>query len=304
MSKRGNASGAAKCAAWAAACVVSMLGIGTVHAADGGTDACGLLDAPDKDFAMRIPFDVIDGRIYVQAKVNDRGPFRFAVDTGASGMGRADASLVSALGLAIQRPTANSDGIEVAEADTTTLDSLDIGGLSRGNLQVITRDYNSRMSPEAALAGIVGRGFFEDGLLVIDYPGKTISFSRKLSLSPSHGGALAYERPFRVPVSIAGVHTEGNLDTGANVAFVLPQSLFDRIGGTPLQQAGHGRLSNSRIETGRSTIHGPFRIGQATLEDREVRVSESYPEVLVGAYALQSFAILIDQRSKRVAVCP
>ena len=287
----------------AALCMTVLMGVGTTHAATPLASACSLLSEPREDLAMQVPFEVVDGRIYVQAKVNGRSPFRFAIDTGTSGLGRADTSLVSALGLKIGHPTANSDGVKTTEIDSTMLSSLNVGGLNRENVQVITRDYNSKMAPEAAFAGIVAREFFSDGLLIIDYPKKTISFSRKLSLSPRQNGVLQYDRPFRIPIYIAGVRTEGNLDTGANVAFVLPQSLFEKLGGTPLQQAGHGQLANSKIKTERSTVHGPFQIGQASLWDTEVRVSERYPEVIVGAHALQSFSVLIDQRSKSVAVC-
>ena len=290
--------------ALAALCGLAIPAAATAGVAAPGASACSLADAPREDFVMRVPFEAIDGRIYVQATVDGQGPFRFAVDTGASGLGRADSSLVSALGLETGRPTINSDGVQTAESDTTTLDSLDVGGLVRNDVVVLTRDYNSRMAPEAAFSGIVAREFFSDGLLVIDYPGKTISFSRRLSLSASQEGALAYERPFRIPLSIGTLPTEGNLDTGANIAFVLPKSLFDRVGGTPLEQAGHGSLPNTTIDTWRSTVAGPFRIGQATISDADVRVSERYPEVLIGAHALQDFVVLIDQRSKRVAVCP
>jgi predicted aspartyl protease len=193
--------------------------------------------------------------------------------------------------------------MQTTQADTTRFDSLEVGGLSRENVRAITRDYSGKMAPEAAIAGIIARDFFADGLLVIDYPRKTISFSRKLSLSPGQEGAMQYERPFRVPLSIAGMRTEGNLDTGANVAFVLPRHLFEKVGGTPLQEAGPGRFANTRIETQRSTVHGPFQIGGASLRDAEVRVSERYPEVLVGAHALGGFVVLIDQRSRSVAVC-
>ena len=144
----------------------------------------------------------------------------------------------------------------------------------------------------------------EDGLLVIDYPRRTLSFSRTLALSPSAPGALPYERAFRVPVAIGDLQVEGNLDTGANVAFVLPQALFDRVGGKAPRDAGGGQLANTRIDTQSSIVAGPFRIGDATLRDVEVRISDRYPELLVGAGALQDSVVLIDQRSQAVAVCP
>lgn len=291
------------CAGLIALSVLSMLYAGAAPAASGLSSACDARNALRQDFDMQVPFEVIDGRIYVEAEVNRRGPYKFALDTGASGLGRADASLVAALNLTIQTPALNSDGVTTVEADTVHIGSLSVGGLSRRSFDVITRDYNSKMSKAAAFAGIIARDFFADGLLVIDYPRKTLSFSRKLAVSSQHASVLTYERAFRVPVSIGGVLSMGNLDTGANVAFVFPQSLFYQVRGTPLQQAGTGQLANSQIDTQRSTIYGPITIGGVSLSSVEVRVSETYPELLIGAHALQHFAVLIDQRSRTVALC-
>ncbi len=269
------------------------------HAA---SNACDPLPAPTL-YEIQVPFEVIDGRIYIDARVNDRGPFRFAVDTGASDFGRADTSLVKALGLKLDAPTLNSDGLMTSAVDTTHLTSLRVGNLRRKNLQVITRDYSSKMKPEAALSGIIARDFFADGLLIIDYPNKRLSFSRTLSLKPDSPGSLPYNKPFRVPVRIGQVTVEGNLDTGANVSFVLPQTLFERVGGKDPVRAEAGTLANTKVDTARATLGGPFVLGTVQLTDQEVRVSEKYPELLVGAHALQHFEVLIDQRSKRVAVC-
>ncbi|MCP3735489.1 aspartyl protease family protein [Sphingomonas sp. RP10(2022)] len=251
-----------------------------------------------------VPFRVVDGRIYVEVKVDGKGPFPFAVDTGAGGMGRADASLVADLGLALTGSGQTSDGVATADVRTVRLSSVEIGGFVRRDLEVATRDYSGKLTREAAFAGILGREFFADGLLVIDYPAQRLTFSRG-ALAPGQEGVLAYERPFRVPVTIGGVATEGNLDTGANVTFVLPKPLFDRVGaGAAIREAGAGKLTNTIVRTGSATVAGPFRIGAETLADVEVRVSDRYPELLVGAHALQHFRLLIDQRSKSVALCP
>jgi predicted aspartyl protease len=175
--------------------------------------------------------------------------------------------------------------------------------LVRRDLDVITRDYRSHASPEAAFSGIIARDFFADGLLIIDYRARTLSFSRTLALPSNGRNILRYERAFRVPVSIGELQTEGNLDTGANVAFALPRTLYDRVATGPLQQAERGRLTNTQIETGRATVHGPFGIGEATLSNVDVRVSDRLPEMIVGAHALQDTVVMIDQRSRTVAVC-
>lgn len=265
--------------------------------------ACALAKAPAASFPVRVPFDVVDGRIYVQAQVNGRGPFRFAVDTGASGLGRADKSLVSALGLEIHGTSSTSDGVQSATVDTVRLDSVQLGGLSRQGLEVITRDYGSRMKPEAAFYGILGRDFFADGLLILDYPTKTLSFSPALSLPAPSDKVLKYERAFRVPVSIGGNRLEGNLDTGANVSLVMPQAMYDKVASAPLKDAGQGTLTNTRIDTKRGVLDQDVMIGSARLSGVEVRVSDRFPELLVGAHILQRYTVMIDQRTKAVALC-
>jgi hypothetical protein len=60
---------------------------------------------------IKIPFELTQGRIYVDAYVNERGPFRFLVDTGTSGIGLADTSLVKDLGLTVTGKTENFDGV-------------------------------------------------------------------------------------------------------------------------------------------------------------------------------------------------
>lgn len=266
-------------------------------------DACKLVDAPNENFEVRIPFDIVDGRIYVQARVNGRGPFRFAVDTGASGLARADTKLVAALDLSIQGTTSTSDGVQTATVDTVHLDSLELGSLSRNGIDVITRNYSGRMSADAVFHGIIARDFFADGLLILDYPKKTLSFSRTISLPPNGENILKYDRAFRIPVSVGMIQTEANLDTGANVTFVMPQALYDKVATTPLMQAGSGTLTNTKIETRRAVIGGPFKIGTVNMSNVEVRVSDRFPELLVGAHVLQKFAVMIDQRSKSIALC-
>lgn len=287
--------------------ILAVAQAATATPAQGGAgrelDACRLIDAASKDPVVQVPFDVVDGRIYVQARVNDGGPYRFAIDTGASGVGRADTTLVSALGLRPHGKTHSSDGVQAAAVDTVQLDSLVLGGLEARAVDVITRDYGSRMPAQARFHGIIARDFFAGGLLVLDYPARTLSFSRKLSLPSAGKGILRYERAFRVPVSVGGVRTEANLDTGANIGLVMPMDLYTQVAQAPLEPAGTGTLTNTRIATWRGVVPGPVTIGSASLANVEVRVSDRFPELLVGAHVLQEFVVLIDQRAKRIALC-
>jgi len=266
-------------------------------------DACQIIQDATDNAMVHLPFQTVDGRIYVQVTVNESGPYRFAVDTGASGMGRLDTSLAALLGLQKHGEATTSDGVSTATAETTRIQSLALGGLVHRDLELITRDYNERNSSEAAFHGILGREFFTNGLLVIDYPRRTLSYTQRSGMFPSDQNALSYERAFRIPVNITGHALVAQLDTGANVNLVLPQAVYEAISNAPLQDAGRSQLTNGQLQAWRATLPGPVRIGQASLQDVEVRVSARFPEPLVGAGALQQGVVLIDQRSKTVAIC-
>jgi hypothetical protein len=303
ISLRARARATAIAAAATGALAVALGIAGSAHGRIAQRDACRVREIPAADTVARVPFELVDGRIYVQARVNGRGPFRFAVDTGASGMARADATLVSALALPAYGNAANSDGMSTSTAGTVRIDTLQLGGLARNDLEAIARDYRSRSTPQGAFDGILARDFFADGLLVVDYPARVLSFTRKESISPGDRNALAYRRAFRIPVSIGALKTEGNIDTGADVAFLAPKALYDRLHGGALQAAGRGDIGNGKVDSWRATVAGPIRIGEAAFPDAEMRVVDGYPELLVGARALQQSVLAIDQRSMRVAVC-
>lgn len=287
---------------WSLLAAIFVVGL-CMRAPAQAADACALARDALAQASLKVPFELVDGRIYVEASVNQRGPYRFAVDTGASGMGRADARLAEALGLRASGQVANSDGVRTTQSDTLRLEALALGRLVRRDVDVITRDYASRLSAAQRFDGILGRDFFGDGLLVIDYPNRLLAFTTTGALPPDAQGGLAYAKPFRVPVSIGGVQTTAHLDTGANVTAVVPMSLYQRLDASPLQAAASGRLTNGSIDVSRATLAGPLVIGAARLSALEVRVSEKFPELLVGAHALQGHVLAIDQRSRRVALC-
>lgn len=267
------------------------------------SDACSLAHQPLTGTLVQMPFESVDGRIYVQARVNGREPYRFAVDTGASGIGRADMRLVSALGLSLHGETTTSDGVSKARVETARIEALQLGALVHRNVEVIARDYNARNAPEAAFDGILARDFFADGLLRIDYPNRMLTFSRTEQLGASSANALPYTRAFRIPVTVDGHPFVAQLDTGANVGFVLPQTVFEQVSDQPLGESVRSQLTNGQLESWRAVVNGPIRVGQVSHAQMEVRVSPKYPELLVGAHALQDAVVMIDSRSQVVAVC-
>lgn len=266
-------------------------------------DACMTARAPDAAALVDVPFEMVNGRVYAKVRVNGGGPYTFAVDTGASGQGRADDSLTRSLGLPAAGVGQSSDGVSVATVGTVRIDSLQIGGLVGKDLEVMSRDYSSTASEGAAISGIIGRDFFADGLLVIDFPSRRLTFSRDRGLLPSDANVLPYERPFRVPVAVGDMVFEGNLDTGAAVAMVFPPEVFSRVSDAAVADAGEGRLTNTVVSTGKAVLDGPVRLGEAVVSGIEVRVADRFPEVFVGGHILQDYVVAFDQRAKLAAVC-
>ncbi|MGY6085219.1 retropepsin-like aspartic protease [Stenotrophomonas sp. SM006] len=222
--------------------------------------ACTLPARPGERI-IDVPFDVIDGRIHVQVQVNGSGPYRFAIDTGASGMARADSRLVRKLALPADASTRHSDGVQTAWADTVRINALTLGGLRHSDVIALTRDYNARQSKDAVFDGILARGFFADGVLIIDYPQRRLQFRRDIDLLPAQPDTLAYSRAFRIPVTIGTVTTEAQLDTGANVAMVLPTALFRRAAGAAVTIGDRLTLSHGEVDGGHAQLDVPVLIG-------------------------------------------
>lgn len=265
--------------------------------------ACALAQV-DAEPLFRVPFRIVDGRIYTDVRVNGQGPFTFAIDTGASGLGRADLSLVKALEMPFVGDGRASDGVSTQTVPTVRFDRLEIGGYASGGMEVMARDYAGRMAPEQVISGIIGRDFFAEGTLVIDYPAKMLSYTKAAMIDPEATDALPYERPFRVPLTIGDEIIEANLDTGANVEMVLPQVLYERLSVDPLATAAAATLTNNTVETQQGRLHGPFRLGAAEFTDVTVRVSDRFQEMMVGARMLQNYRIVIDQPGQLIAICP
>ena len=167
--------------------LAGMIAAAPAHASGPDThrdSACALAIEAPSEAVFSLPFRTIDG-IYLDAMVNGEGPFVFALDTGASGMGRADATLADALNLPADGKDETSDGVSSSQVDRVRIASLTLGGLERRDLSVIARDYRSRVSPEAAFSGILGREFFADGLLAIDFSTRRLTFYRSREMPAS-----------------------------------------------------------------------------------------------------------------------
>lgn len=116
------------------------------------------------------PLAIVEGRI------NGQGPYKFAVDTGASN------SVLSSLlaerlmlphGIAV--PVMGASGSSAGYM--TSVQSFDVAGRRFADFSFATGDFFDRLTSGVGMAvdGVLGANAFQDGILTIDYPNRRLS---------------------------------------------------------------------------------------------------------------------------------
>lgn len=253
---------------------------------------------------ITIPFELEQGRIYVGAFVNGRGPYRFMVDTGASGHGRLDERLVKELSLKYSGTALNSDSVNTAEVRTVVLDSLRIGGMTLDNANVLSRDYNRNLRPGAKiLYGLIGRDFFAERLLTIDYPRKQMTVSRG-SLVAGQPGVVNYEDTLAYPIKLGSFEAEGHIDTGSNADAHLPMEWSKKLGLTGLEPAGEGRRANTVFKLFAAKEPIEVNVAHTRARIRRAMFSELANAINIGGMFFQNngCVIMIDIKRRLLKV--
>jgi hypothetical protein len=264
------------------------------------------IEAQSNPSKIKIPFELTQGRIYVEAFVNERGPFRFLVDTGASGIGRADTSLVKDLALTATGTTENFDGVNSSSVETVALASLRVGRLTRRNVEVTSRDYNARRAPETKiLQGIIGDEFFNGYLLKLDYKKKEIVLS-KGSLKSTDSQVLRYDpdEPFVVPFYIGQQEAAGFIDTGSTLEMHLPLEWAKRLNIHNLKDAGEGRRANTVFKLFSAELPLAVNIGGNKITGTEARFSELAQRINIGGlfFAKNQCVVTFDQKNYLIKI--
>lgn len=249
---------------------------------------------------ITIPFEMNMGRIYVDAFVNQRGPYRFMVDTGASGYARADAKLVKELNLAVTGTVTSSDGINRGTSETLTLDSLRVGEITRRGVTAFSRDYNAISRPGTApIMGIIGIEYFADHLLTIDYLKSELVVSQG-SLNAAEPNVLRYDREPVVPFRIGQYEANGFLDTGSSVEIHLPLVWAKRLGIENLREAGEGRRANTTFKMLMAESPVTIELGGNKVSVANPLFSESTNDIIIGARFLETHrcVLTLDHRKQ------
>ena len=115
--------------------------------------------------------------IVLSVLVNGKGPYAFALDTGASSSGVSPA-LASELGLANRGKLSMMGGAGTIGGFVSSIDSMQIGETRIAALTVVVADFFAPLSEVVGLpiVGVIGHNVLKQFRVTIDYPGQTVQF--------------------------------------------------------------------------------------------------------------------------------
>ncbi len=241
----------------------------------------------------------------VEVMVNGKGPFLFAIDTGAGGLARVDSSLMKQLGLKTvgQAQAGDGSGQNTRTLDVVRLDSLKVGDIEFKDVEGITRDYNT--SPNLPkIDGILGFNLFAEYLLTLDFPAKRVRIESGELPKANAENIVNFENPNGIAVveiSVGSQKVKADIDSGNLVSgFILPTAIVEKssLASQPVV-VGRARTVSNDVEIKQVRLKDSIRL--ASFEFKEPTVS--YPALSVanfGAASMQNFALTFDQKNKRV----
>ena len=255
---------------------------------------------------IEIPMRLDGGMPAIELMVNGKGPFLFAIDTGAEGGPRLDSSLVEKLGLKPSGQMRDGDpsGRNPRMADTVKLDSIEVGGLRFTGVAATSRNYKNSPRPLAA-DGIIGLGLFADYLLTLDFPAKVVRISRGELPKADGAEILDYTTEHGVPLielNVGSTKINAHLDSGNMIgAFVLPTSFVEKLTQTSEPVVvGKARSASGEMEIKQVQIKEMVRLGRHEFPDATITFPALSDIGNVGAKILSQFAVTFDQQHQRV----
>ena len=260
-----------------------------------------------RDEEATVPMGSWGGRPVVSVLIDGKGPYRFVLDTGASG-GVITHTLARELGLQTLRE------IDVMSPGSSTplkgavviVGEMRIGSATVWGSALTAMDLSAVFRMEGSPVGVLSAAGFPRYLLTFDYPRRAIRLRAGALPSPDGKRVFAYEAldglpPLpTVPVTIAGVELLAHLDTGAPQALLLPEALASKVklrGNLVDVESGATVDQTFRVRAG--TLAGRMTIGDYHWEDPMVHFG-GLPRANVGGKILSEFEVTLDATNQRL----
>jgi predicted aspartyl protease len=272
--------------------------------------------------SLKVKFRLAGGLqplILLPVQVNDRGPFEFILDTGAS-TSLLSSELAKELNVEIVGSKEGRGAGGKVAVSLAKVDSLAVGEMRLENVDVAIVDLVSiGRAVGAKIDGDIGYNFLKHFRVTVDYPDSAIRLEDPKSIEHLARGAKT-EVPIRLanpakPLILVDVHANGcgpfqfAIDTGTSTSSITPQlakELSLTTSEIPPITGGGGQIvaSTAKLQS--------FQLGGAKIENMAVVVADFFTMLnaaigakldgIVGYNFLRNYKVVIDYPGETLAL--
>jgi hypothetical protein len=267
--------------------------------------------------SFRLPFDLVDNRVFIEARLNGHGPFHLLLDTGAGGV-TISADVAQQLGLHVtDAGEGQGVGEKIMRAGQAQIAQVQSGAWALADLDshVMNLSDGPQVFGAKSFDGIIGLPVFERMVVKHDYVNRVLTFTAPDRFAYAGAGViLHFERPRQIPVVVAsldGIPGSFGVDTGARSSllvygpFCAQNNLREKYGAKLEGVTGWGIGGPVRSQLARAK---ELRIGDVTVRDPVIRLSaqktglttSSAMAGLIGPDVLSQFDVTFDYARTRI----
>jgi aspartyl protease len=267
--------------------------------------APAMLEVPSGGISL--PMQDVGGRPVVDVKINGKGPYRFILDTGASG-NVIDTALQDELSLPKSPMTATFPG-HGTSMTLVSLEELSVGEAKLGGLTAVVMHLDKLFTGDGAPRGVLSASAFPGHVVTFDYPKKRIGIAKGKLDTDDAKRTFAYSEDDvlpTVPVRIGGREVRVHLDTGSGYGLILPRHYLDELplASQPVDSGQKTRTPMGEYPIKLAKLKGPVALGDYALDLGDVRFSDASPggppRGNLGYEVLRGFVVTLDSRNRRV----
>jgi len=254
-----------------------------------------------------VPMELFAGRPVVSVRVNGKGPFQFALETGVTGT-MVSTELAHELGLPDMGQAIAGRPGEAAptRATVTRIDKLELGEAEISGLFVVSADVSTVWIGDHLPQGVLNAASFPGLLVTLDYPAKRIELRR--GELPAVDGRTIFEWNAEgtlpsTPLALNNVKLVVALNLGLASGIDLPERYDDLLRLTSEPVA----IPRNKTNTGDgdsnitvATLNGVAKLGQFTINHPQIRFIDEMAFGNIGCEILQRFVVTLDSKNRRI----
>jgi|CZKR01.1.fsa_nt_gi hypothetical protein len=254
-----------------------------------------------------VPMELFGGRPVVSVRVNGKGPFQFALDTGVTGT-VVSKELARELGLPdMGQAVAGRPGAAApARVTVTRIDKIELGEAEISGLFAVSGDVSTVWTGNHLPQGVLNAASFPGLLVTLDYPAKRIELWR--GELPAVDGRTIFEWDAEgtlpsTPLALNDLKLEVALNLGLASGIDLPERYADLLRLTsepvavPRTQTNTG---DGESEITVATLNGVAKLGQFTMNHPQIRFIDDMAFGNIGREILQRFVVTLDSKDRRI----